>query len=200
MKLLGRLIVCLGSSIIVFGIVPATNDTIEPPTARYSLDDQPPLTTTMSRAAVDVPNQPLFSLNLLSEKEHELLINVTSATVPFTISSFFITGHFRPGANQNNSWPLMGSEMMMGFGNGTRVNGTTGDPNITVPAQSETPEGSSPQSLMTAVKVLSGLLGIIMLLFIGGISLYIYHQRRRRLAPRRRSVTVASSKTRPGEC
>ncbi|KAF8888530.1 hypothetical protein BD779DRAFT_1672210 [Infundibulicybe gibba] len=62
------------SGIVVFGTVPASNETVKPPTAVYILDEVPTPTTepTADRA---ISNQPLFAASQLSSQQHKLVIN-----------------------------------------------------------------------------------------------------------------------------
>ena len=82
-----------GSAIVVFGTVPASNQS-EPPTVAYFLDTLPPSITTLPQAAADIPNQPLYSsLDLSPNEQHRLFINVTKIQpeTPYALASFSIS-------------------------------------------------------------------------------------------------------------
>jgi hypothetical protein len=82
-----------GSSIVVFGTVPASNQS-QPPTVAYFLDTLPPSIMTLPQATADISNQPLFSSHYLSPNdEHRLFINVTKIhpETPYALASFFIS-------------------------------------------------------------------------------------------------------------
>lgn len=90
-----------GSAIVVFGIVPAS-DQLELPTAAYWVDALPPSTiTTLFNATTKVANQLLYaSPPLSSDEEHQLLINVTKTQAPYTLTGFFV---FPPASNSTSS-------------------------------------------------------------------------------------------------
>jgi len=92
-----------GSAIIVFGTVPASNQS-EPPTVAYFLDTLPPSITTLPQATADTPNQPLYSsLGLSPDERHRLFINVTKIQpeTPYALTSFSISPVLCPRNSQS---------------------------------------------------------------------------------------------------
>ena len=82
-----------GSGIVVFGTVPASNQS-EPATVAYFLDTLPPSITILPQATADIPNQPLYSsLDLSPNEEHRLFINVTKIQpeTPYALAGFSIS-------------------------------------------------------------------------------------------------------------
>jgi len=84
-----------GTGITVYGSVPASNATFQPPTAAYSIDAAAPVVTTEPLAAHLVINQPLFFASGLVNGKHSLAIevlNVSSAT-PFALEYFIVNAN-----------------------------------------------------------------------------------------------------------
>ncbi|KAF8955329.1 hypothetical protein BDZ97DRAFT_295509 [Flammula alnicola] len=160
-----------GSGIIVFGTVPASNETFPPPTTVYFLDDNKPFQTTLPFALVNVPNQPLFasSGSLSSDKEHQISINITSASAPYILEKFFVF----PKASSTK-------DMIGQLPTGATVLPTG---NISDVPPSPSPQAASPSAShtsydpQTTIKVLASLLGILVLLIATGVVFYVFRRR-----------------------
>lgn len=162
---------------MVFGTVPASNSSLAPPTAMYSLDSDPPFATTLALASNDIPNQPLFASNhiLSSNAEHTLTINVTNAEAPFSVNNFFIFPTNRGNMTRNTK---------SSAGSQTRDRGLVGS------------------SSEKTVQVLAGILGTIAsLCIIGGIVYWLLRRRMTAKVRRKGSRIPALIQTsmRPGE-
>ncbi|PPQ81927.1 hypothetical protein CVT25_013775 [Psilocybe cyanescens] len=178
-----------GSGIIVFGTVPASNETTQPPTAVYFLDNYPPFRTTLPRAVQDITNQPLFASSQLlsSDEEHRLVISVQDVATPYTVEKFFVI----PRAN-------MSKNMMIGQITTDIVATSTSSSTISSATLQnfQTSEGSS-QPSQNFHKILGGILGTVcFLLVVAGLAVIAVWRRRRAV----RQVAVAcpaAAKARP---
>ncbi|KAK0458960.1 uncharacterized protein EV420DRAFT_342047 [Desarmillaria tabescens] len=90
-----------GSGIIVFGAVPSSSTSSNPPTTSFTIDAAAPFVTTEPQIAQAYLNQPLFVASELSQKEHKIVINVTDAgpDSPFILDYFLISPH--PNSTSN---------------------------------------------------------------------------------------------------
>ncbi|THH26393.1 hypothetical protein EUX98_g7796 [Antrodiella citrinella] len=85
-----------GSMIIIVGIVHASNATVPPATAAYTIDTSPPTVLPLPVATQDIPNQQFFQSSQLTPGEHTLTINVTSNGSPYTLDYLFVCGSGGP--------------------------------------------------------------------------------------------------------
>ncbi|KDR79986.1 hypothetical protein GALMADRAFT_208230 [Galerina marginata CBS 339.88] len=173
-----------GSGIVVFGTVPASNDTFEPPTAVYTIDQDPPFSTTLPRAAKAIPNQPLFASGQhLSDDEHQLVINVTTVSAPYSLANFFVM------PRGSGSKDMIGQPPTGGVISHSSILPTP-TPTIT----SSTPQLASPDSSNghhkeKVVKTLAGVLGTIAFLMLTIVTAF-YFFRRRVIAKRKLALMV----------
>ena len=163
-----------GSAIIVFGTVPASNQS-EPPTVAYFLDTLPPSITTLPQATADIPNQPLYSsLDLSPNERHRLFINVTKIQpeTPYALASFSI-------------FPVPCSQ----------------SPQTTSPTATFSKAPVSASSITTpdhkTIIIVAGVLGSLVFLFI--VTILIFLILRWRMYARRERAH-SENPTTPGEC
>lgn len=81
---------CTGTSITVIGIVHASNDTVPPAVASYTIDDEGPLTLPLPISTRDIPNQQFFESPNLPLAAHTLVVNITSDGSPYTLDTLLI--------------------------------------------------------------------------------------------------------------
>ncbi|TFK73537.1 hypothetical protein BDN72DRAFT_893943 [Pluteus cervinus] len=167
-----------GTGIVVFGTVPASNDTIRPPTAAYTIDSEPAHVTTLPTASRSITDQPLFaSLQLSGDIAHTIVINIQTADTPFTLEYFFVFPTF-----PNSSMDV-------------QVN--TNIP-VAPTAYTTQPPTTSGAVLMgqdesgNTVKILAGLLGCLVVLMIVGVVLFFF-RRRNQGVPFRLSTTTSTT-------
>ncbi|GJE85186.1 hypothetical protein PsYK624_012640 [Phanerochaete sordida] len=79
-----------GTSITIVGIVHASNDTVPPAIASYTIDDDEPLTLPLPISTRDIPNQQFFESPNLPLTTHKLVINITSDGSPYTLDTLLI--------------------------------------------------------------------------------------------------------------
>lgn len=188
---------CEGTGIVVFGTVPASNDTVQPPSAVYFLDNNPPFPTTLPRAAVDIPHQALFATQQqLSPGEHHIIINITKASAPYTLSSFVIF------PNMDMKDMEVGQPASGPLSNSTKSHTPLSNNSSSAAMQQMSSSSSGHhQTSQKPVKILAAVLAIIgFLLLAGGIIFFIF---RWRTAARRRQQAARVScpeakKARPG--
>ncbi|KAH9478409.1 hypothetical protein JR316_0008864 [Psilocybe cubensis] len=178
-----------GSGIVLFGTVPASNETTPPPTAVYLLDDLRPFSTTLPRAVKDIPNQPLFASSqpLSSTQEHVLVVNVKDAQTPFTVEKFFVVPRINTSKN-----------MMVGqvTTDGVETRTSTSTKSSATLQSFQTSQAAS-QSSQNSHKILGGVLGSVFFLLIIAVIAVLAVWRKRRAA---RHVIVecpAAAKARP---
>ncbi|KAF8879656.1 hypothetical protein CPB84DRAFT_289634 [Gymnopilus junonius] len=189
-----------GSGILIFGTVPASNDTVPPPSAVYFLDKNPPFPTTLPRAAMDIPHQPLFATQQhLSDEEHLIIINITKASAPYTLSGFFVF----PNMDTKNM--EVGQPTTKPFSNTTKSQTSqtplSSNSSSAAMEQMSSSSGGHHQTSQKSVKILTAALAVIgFLLLVGSVIFFIF--RRRTLARLRQVVRVScpeAKKARPGE-
>lgn len=168
----------LGSGIVVFGTVPISNGTFEPPTTAYFLDAMKPVVTTVPNADHPISNQPLFAASQLSNDEHHILINVTKADSPYTLQHFFVFPRTNFTADMVDNDP-----------------GMSAMPSTSTSIVIQ----SSSIDAQRNVKILAGLLGSVVAI---GVIFGAFFVIRRRLRDRRASKSIAilgsGMKSRPG--
>lgn len=163
-----------GSAIVVFGTVPASNQS-EPPTVAYFLDTLPPSITTLPQAMANIPNQPLYaSLDLSPTEEHRLFINVTKTQdeAPYALSSFSIS-------------PVLCS------------NSSPSSQATSLTAPVSTSSTTIPNHKNITVQVVAGVLSS--LVFLLTVAIFVYLILRWRIYARRERVHSENSRTRPGD-
>ncbi|KAF9479781.1 hypothetical protein BDN70DRAFT_667175 [Pholiota conissans] len=166
-----------GSGIVVFGTVPASDESNPPPTAVYSLDEQP-FETTLPFAVSDVQSQPLFaSMTVLSNEEHHIVVNVTSAsTVPYIFEGFFIFPNMGSNKDVVGQVPTSSSNSTKAAATSTSATSTQSTSKSSMAASPNASHTTyDPQKV---IRVLVGLLGALMVLIIGGIIVYAIYRRR----------------------
>lgn len=158
----------VGTGIVVFGTVPASNASVQPPTAAYIIDKRPPKTTTLPTASNAISDQPLFAaMRLAPDEEHQLVIDVQSAEAPYTLEYFFIFPKSSGSQNMVNKLP---------------TNPVTEPSMTTIPAPTSAPLSTAPDPMSSTVKILAGMLGSVVVLLIVGLILFLFrrHQQRTR--------------------
>ncbi|PPR06824.1 hypothetical protein CVT26_003850 [Gymnopilus dilepis] len=175
-----------GSGIVVFGTVPASNDTVPPPSAVYFLDNNPPFPSTLPRAAMDIPHQALFATQQpLSNDEHHIVINITKTAAPFTFSGFFVFPSMET-KDMEVGQPTTGP-----FSNITRSQPPSpSNSSSAVMQQTSGSSNSHRQGPEKSVRILIAVLVVIgVLLVAGGIFFFFW---RRRAAKKRQQATRVS--------
>lgn len=175
-----------GSAIVVFGTVPASNQS-EPPTVAYFLDTLPPSITTLPQATVDIPNQPLYSsLDLSPNEEHRLFINVTNirSGTPYALTSFSIS----PVPCLRNSQPSQATSP-------TASSSTASSPTASSPTATVSASPTTISDYKTTI-IVAGVLGSLIFLFVVAILVFLI-LRWRMYA--RREMDYSENSSRPGE-
>ncbi|KAJ3515542.1 hypothetical protein NLJ89_g1686 [Agrocybe chaxingu] len=164
----GTTTLACGTGIIVFGTVPASNETVLPPSAVYLLDADPPFATSAPFAPASVPNQPMFaSGQLAAGREHSLVINVTSAETPYILQRFFVFP--RPPAQKDTI-----GQLPSGSSRGQNPAATATSP-PTPSATSQTLNSNSPDpGAQQAVRALAAVLGTLAFLIIACIIIFLF--------------------------
>ncbi|KAJ7785357.1 hypothetical protein DFH07DRAFT_8250 [Mycena maculata] len=147
-----------GSAITVFGSIPASNATAEPPTAAYSIDAAKPFVTAQPLATQPIANQPLFSASQLSSEAHSLVINVTDVQSgsPFSVDYFIVTPSAPSASALSSASSLTATSL-----------------------------SSKTQSPGTTVGIVAGVLGSAIFILLGFLAfLFVILRRRRKRAQR----------------
>ena len=74
----------------VIGVVHASNDTVKPAFASYTIDSYPAILLPLPFTSRDIPNQAFFESEELPLGIHKLVINVTSDGAPYTLNGLKI--------------------------------------------------------------------------------------------------------------
>ncbi|KAF9450627.1 hypothetical protein P691DRAFT_725724 [Macrolepiota fuliginosa MF-IS2] len=169
-----------GTGITVFGTVPTSNTSFNPPTVVYRVDAAQPFTTTQPVADRDVSNQPLFSFPLGSQgQEHKLTIQVLQAEAPFILEKFFVFP-----VNMTTPDPDLGPHTMP---NSSASNATDSRMSL------DDHDPSTLRALRT-IRVLAGFLGVTLIILVV-MSVFLVMQCVRN---RRRLLSQKSALSRPG--
>ncbi|KAG7448579.1 uncharacterized protein BT62DRAFT_714018 [Guyanagaster necrorhizus] len=176
-----------GSGIIVFGAVPSSSTSSNPPTTSFTVDAAAPFVTTEPQLDQTYLNQPLFVASELSEKEHKIVINVTDAgsASPFILDYFFISPH--PNSTSN-------TEATISFAPTPSASVSTFPSAI----KSTTSSANNVSSVTTAspaiIKILAALLGVMFLIITLLIALLVVYIRKSKVR-HARSASARSFKS-----
>ncbi|KAH6918107.1 hypothetical protein BKA70DRAFT_1246248 [Coprinopsis sp. MPI-PUGE-AT-0042] len=172
-----------GMKIMVLGTVPASNATVKPPTARYTISGRDPVQSTLPMANTEIRGQSFFRAMDLEEEEHTLTIEIVDAQTPYTLDSFFVTPHaFSQNRTEDSDTTSSTSPLPT---SGTDPNSGPSPPlftpnpymNDTV-SQLPSQEGSS-----NIVAILSGLVGVLLAVIVIGIALFLTRRKRKASNP-----------------
>lgn len=177
----------LGSGVVVLGTTPQSNSSFLPPTATFSLDADEPQSSTQPFADVPFAKQAFFSRSQLSNQEHTLVINITSApAAPFILDNFVVFPPFN-GTNRSVTNPTSASWSPV-----MTANATLSTPTSSVPSNNQV-DGS-----MTAVKVLAGFLGAMVLILLGVVGFLAWSLRTKHKALTTQLSEIKNSNSKAG--
>ncbi|KAK0203751.1 hypothetical protein DFS33DRAFT_828954 [Desarmillaria ectypa] len=172
-----------GSGIIVFGTVPSSSTTSNPPTTSFIVDAAAPFVTTEPQTEQAYLNQPLFVASELSKDEHKIVINVTDAgsDSPFILDYFFISPH--PNSTSNTEAtisfpPTSSSSSTTSFA--SAIKSTTSSANNVSSVNRESP------AVIQTLAALLGVMFLVIAILIAFLVIYIrkYKIQRGRSIPR----------------
>ncbi|KAF9009972.1 hypothetical protein BDQ17DRAFT_1234758 [Cyathus striatus] len=163
-----------GTSIVVFGTVPASNDTVVPPTAVFVVDSNPPVETAAPTAEKPISNQPLFAADQLSGYyEHTINITIVKTDAPFTLESFFVTTDSSEASTTTSTGTATTTD--------TAISSADVSAHYTSPSSQKSARSSS--GAHVGLKVAAAIIGTVLIIII--FSAVFFLIRRRREARRR---------------
>lgn len=83
-------VACAGTDITIIGIVHASNSSVPPAIASYTIDSGDPVALPLPLSTRDIPNQQFFESPDLPLSAHVLTINITSDGSPYTLDTLII--------------------------------------------------------------------------------------------------------------